>query len=158
MSVYNGDSNTSDENSSLSIPFLKCLNAINGSTFKLLLGQIVSYIKSENFNRKHESLLFNLLLLMSINGNDYISNSIMLQLMLIKINPPESQELAYMDWPILLRFRQEINSFHPSTMRETIKSLAKSLLNNSIEYSLSVFVENLTLMHDWDLKSKNSMR
>ena len=95
---------------------------------------------------------------MSINGNDYISNSIMLQLMLIKINPPESQELAYMDWPILLRFRQEINSFHPSTMRETIKSLAKSLLNNSIEYSLSVFVENLTLMHDWDLKSKNSMR
>ena len=107
---------------------------------------------------KHESLLFNLLVLMSINGNDYMSNSIMSQLMLIKINPPESQELDYMDWPILLRFRQEINSFHPFTMRETIKSLVKTLLNNSTEYSLSVLVENLTLMHDWDIKSKNSMR
>ena len=142
-----------------SLPFLKALNTINASSFKLLLSQIVSSIRSELSVGANKEILSNLLILMAINGNNHIVNSIMQELLLlpVELNKTDHANMT-IDCPLVVKFRQEINSFHPTCLRSTVKSLSKHLLNERNDQDLNTFVDNLTLLYDWDLKNKKFMR
>lgn len=70
------------------------------------------------------------------------------------------KSLSYSDWPMILRFRQEINPFHFLCLRTTVRSLIKTFLNNSSScetVELNNFIQNVTLIYDWDLKNKTFM-
>jgi hypothetical protein len=155
---------------SSSIPFLKCLSAINGSSFKLLQNQIISLLNNHHrLSKDHEEFLFKLLVLFCLNGNDYTCNSIMARLLLTPIyhikSTPENKplnssgQLEYSEWPILIKLRQEVNHFHTFNLRETIKSLVNALANDSFDKNdLPIFIQNLLIIYDWDLKNRNFMR
>lgn len=144
--------NTAENIKDLSIPFLKSLNTINASSFRLLLDQIINLISSDpsKITDKNE-ILHKLLTILSINGNNNVSNSVMYQLMLMPVKEEE-------DCPFIIKFRQEINAFYPNCLRNTVKSLIKHLLDEPNQQDLNVFINNLALLYDWDLKNSNSMR
>jgi hypothetical protein len=159
LNVYNNDQSSVYENNnhlfpSSSIPFLKCLNNINSCSFKLMLNQILTYLKINNRTIEKEQIFFKFLVLLSINGNDYMTNLIMSQLMLIPNNQTESSS----KWSIIIKFRQEVNAFHCFSLKETIKSISKSFANDSEENDLLDFIKNLVMIYDWDLKNKHFMR
>ncbi len=143
-----------------SLPFLKALNTINASSFKLLLSQIMNSIRSESSgNGTTKEILNNLLILMAVNGNNHIVNSIMQELLLLPFQLPNKvAKTNTVDCPIVVKFRQEINSFHPNCLRSTIKSLGKHLLSERNDQDLNIFINNLTLLYEWDLKNKKFMR
>ncbi len=145
--------NTAENIQDLSIPFLKSLNTINASSFRLLLDQIINLIRSESskITDKNE-ILHKLLIILSINGNNNVSNSVMYQLMLMPVKEEEE------DCPFIIKFRQEMNAFYPNCLRNTVKSLIKHLLDEPNQQDLNVCINNLTLLYDWDLKNSNSMR
>jgi hypothetical protein len=67
--------------------------------------------------------------------------------------------LNYQDWPMILRFRQEVNPFHYSCLHDTVLSLSKSFAANRNESNdLKIFLQNIFLIYDWDFKNKNYMR
>ena len=89
---------------------------------------------------------------MSINGNDHTANMIFNHLMLVPVKLKDSE------CPFIIEFRQEINSFHSNSLRCCIISLGKHLFNEPNTDDLNAFVDNLTLIYDWDLKNKKLIR
>ena len=100
---------------------------------------------------------------MALSGNDYFSNSIMIEFLKTQvILQSESKELRHTEWPLLLRFRQEINPFYNFSLRNSTKSLARSFNNETAPSSedqeeLYNFVQNMNLLYDWDLKNNNNI-
>lgn len=138
--------------------FLKNLNSISSSSFRLLLDQIVTYLQADNNDAYDtKSLLFNLLLLIGINGNSYCANEIMAEFLQMKLSGlNESGSLT--ETTYLMKFRQEINPFYTNCFRDTVHSLVKSFLNYPNEERLKCFIENLLTIYGWDLANPNFMR
>ena len=146
-----------------SAPFLTNLDAINRTSFQRLLDQIIDFFKDEKplekLNEENKEIMFKLLVCIAINGNDFISNTVMRELLQIPVRiPREKKELNYGEWPVVLKFRQEVNSFHAKCLRESVKSLTNYLLNDLNQMSLYFFIQNLCLIYSWDLRNKNNMR
>lgn len=100
--------------------------------------------------------------MLALSGNDYFAKSIMTELLKTPVDlQSKSKELRHIEWPFLLRFRQEINPFYCFSLRESTKSLAKSFndarVSNDDQEELFNFVQNLTLLYDWDLKNNNNI-
>lgn len=78
----------------------------------------------------------------------------------VSFDDASKKSLAYTEWPMILRFRQEIAPFNFSCLRSTVRSLVKVFLNGSSSSDtaeLNNFIQNATLIYDWDLKNKTYM-
>lgn len=78
----------------------------------------------------------------------------------LSLDDASKKSLSYTEWPMVLRFRQEINPFHYLCLRTTVRSLIKTFLNNSSSgetVELNNFIQNVALIYDWDLKNKTYM-
>lgn len=66
--------------------------------------------------------------------------------------------------PMLIRIRQELNPFHPNSLRESIFSIINSFYNLKIcdreefEIQVKYFVDNLLMIYEWDLQNQYFMR
>lgn len=143
----------SDENLGMpkpdAVPFLKGLNTINATSFKLMLDQIIYSIK-QDFPQK--VFLNKLLTIIALSGNAHTASSVMKQLMLVPVIFDQNE------LPFIIKFRQEVNLFHPNCLRNTIVSISKHLLNEPNASDLNTFVDNLSLLYDWDLRNKKYLR
>jgi hypothetical protein len=160
-----------------STPFLQSLNAINGSLFKSLLNQLKPILKSMSTSEKINEIIFKLLTLISINGNEYSAVSIMSELIKISFNfetngnetdsMPIISNNKQQSESILIKLRIEITPFHPDCLRKTIISLIHTISEDDIgndedkndkHYQLLTFIKNLILIYQWDLQNQYFMR
>ena len=137
--------------------FLKSLNTINGSSFNLLVEQIIRILKSESFKNLDRELIYKLLALFSINGNEHMANKIMSELIVTPSKFLLNQNNST-DESLLVKMRQEITPFHSECMSKTINSMISSFDHQKNEENLTYFLENTMSLYEWDLQNKNFMR
>jgi hypothetical protein len=163
--IYIVKSNTSDGGgggqatlcASESIPFLKSLNAINGTPLKALIEKIVVNLKQE----KEPELLFKLILLIMITTNEHKATLLMNELLILEnklANKTTTTSFA-LEECLLVQIRQEINPFHAECFNNSVKSMISSLASHdSDELKLNSFVNNLIVIYEWDLNNKCFMK
>ena len=59
---------------------------------------------------------------------------------------------------ILIKLRQEINSFHPNCVNDVVKSLLKQFNNQKNEDYFKFFIQNLISIYEWDVQNQHFMR
>ena len=140
-----------------SVEFLKGLNTINGTSFNLLIEQLINILKSDSFKNFDRELIYKLLVLLSINGNDHMANQIISELIVIPSKYLLNQ-ISNTEESLIVKIRQEISPFHVECLRQTVNSIIYSFSYQKNEENLSYFLENIIAIHEWDLRNPNSMR
>ena len=143
-------------NNSESVEFLKGLNTINGTSFILLVEQLVKILKSESFKNFDKELIYKLFVLLSINGNDHMASLIMSELVILP--PKYLKNQISTDESLMVKIRQEISPFHVDCLQKTVNAIINSFVYQKNEEKLSNFLENITALHQWDLQNPNFMR
>jgi len=139
------------------VEFLKGLNTINGTSFNLLVGQLINILKSDSFKNFDRELIYKLLALLSINGNDHMATQIMSELIVIPHKLLVNQNNSA-DESLLIKMRQEITPFHSECISKTINSIINSFDYQKNEENMSYFLENVVSLYEWDLQNQNFMR
>ena len=142
-----------------SIPFLKSLNTINGTSVKLLINQLITILKSSSYKNFDRELVYKLLALLAINGDEHMAVLVMSELLVIStnhfklINRTNGREET-----MLIQIRQEISPFHVKCLCESVNSIVKSFEYEKNDEKLSNFLQNLTAIYDWDIQNPSYMR
>jgi hypothetical protein len=133
--------------------FLNSLNLINGANLDHLVELIISNIGSSSIKLNKE-ILYKLIILLSINCDNHVANSFLNKLFVLsKMEKTNAYEES-----ILIKLRQEINSFHPNCVNDVVKSLLKQFNNQKNEDYFKFFIQNLISIYEWDVQNQHFMR
>jgi hypothetical protein len=145
--VTKSHSNNLDEIST----FLNSINLLNGVNLDHLVKLIISNIRSKKLNQE---ILYKLITLLSINCDNHVASSFLSKLFgLSKFEKENGYEES-----ILIKLRQEINSFHPDCVNDVVRSLLKQFNNEKNEESFKFLIENLISIYEWDVQNRHYMR
>jgi hypothetical protein len=150
-------SNAPEATYSEPVEFLKGLNTINGTSFNLLVEQLINILKSDSFKNFDRELIYKLLALLSINGNDHMATQIMSEIIVIPHKFLVNQNNSA-DESLLIKMRQEITPFHSECISKTINSIINSFDYQKNEENMNYFLENVVSLYEWDLQNQNFMR
>lgn len=148
---------TMNADSDNSTAFLKSLNNINGSSFKLLVKKIITFFNSNDKDliEFNYDLIYKLILLICINGDTNSANELISEFLVISIQSSNSNSSVE---TLLNKLRQEINPFHPDSFMSSIKSVLESLQSSKNEAKMNSFVNNLISIHEWDTQNQFFIR
>jgi hypothetical protein len=159
------------------IPFLKSLNAINGTALTSLLDKATTMLTGgcktsssspASINAQTlqiQELVYKFIVLICISGNDNTAKLVLTELL---VSPPVDSATAVVQQPnpqetFLIKLRQEVNPFHEHAFSDCVRSVARSFEDKSRvagekeDSSLTSFLQNLVLVHEWDLQNPNFM-
>jgi hypothetical protein len=131
--------------------FLNSINLINGVNLDHLVKLIISNV--DQSGKLNQDILYKLIILLSINCDNHVANCFLNKLFVLsKVENTNGYEES-----ILIKLRQEINSFHPDCVNDAVKSLLKQFNNEKNEDSFKFFIQNLISIYEWDVQNQHFM-
>jgi hypothetical protein len=151
--VYLANSQSGQTDTLDSLPVLTSLNKLNGTSLNHLAKLIISTNNSNN--KVDKDLLYKIITLLSINCDKHVATLFLTELFQLK---NEEAKVTSYEESILIKLRQELNSFHPTCISEVVFSLLKLFTNEPNEDRLGFFIQNLTSIYEWDIQNQHFMR
>lgn len=171
--IYTTKSNITDATkpppASESIGFLKSLNQIDGYSFESMLKALIKSLQNvinTTHAQKYEStdhnrlldVLYKLILLIMINTSELKAAAVLKRLLtyIVEVDCFAKDEL---DETVLDKIRQEVGPFHGDCFSNAVKSSINLFANVDLdEEKFAAFINNLFILHKWDVKNRNLMK